>query len=127
MEKNDVTFSLIERDQNYLNLDEDESPLNGYKTNDTFYHKMEVKKAKVNTKVLGIGLCALVFFSGIIAAVLWGTDNGYQTTFVPFDHSRVRIAPKSTTLCNLSRNCSAECTTIVVEHLLGCCTVRNNL
>ena len=123
--KQGSSFDLVERSASYLNLDEDFVPLDGYKTNDTFHHKPdEEKRVRVNTRVVGCGLIAVLFFVGIIAAVVWGADSRNNRPPIDFDHNKVRLGVKGTK-CALTRNCTAACSTIVVEHLLGCCSVNS--
>jgi len=115
-------FNIVERNQSgFVNVG-DQVPLDGYKTNDIWYHRpAEEKEMRINTRVLGCGVFAILFFAGVITAVVWGADSKNRTAALDYNHDRVRISVKSTT-CSLKRNCSAECTNIQVEHLLGCCS-----
>jgi len=111
-------FDVVEREEQT----DDQPPLDGYKTNDMWYHKpIDEKEFKINTRVLGGGVIGILLFTGVITAVVWGADSLNNVPLPNYDHSRVRVTTTSTA-CNLMRNCSSVCTDIAVEHTLGCCT-----
>jgi len=115
-------FDLIERTPSNVLVDEDGSPLAGYKTNDIFWRKPdEEHQIRINTKVLGCGTLSVILLAGVIAAVVWGTGTTKTVVHIDYDHSKVRVST-SKTLCSYARNCTPECDNIQAEHALGCCT-----
>jgi len=116
-------FQLVEKSSTAFLLDDGESPLSGFKTNDIWYHKVtDVRPVRINTKVIGCGGIFILLTAGVIAAAVWGSDSQKNKTVKIFTHDNVRVLP-TTTKCGFKRNCTAECTeNIILEHEIGCCS-----
>eukprot|EP01118_Nematostelium_gracile_P015614 TRINITY_DN6291_c0_g1_i1.p1 TRINITY_DN6291_c0_g1~~TRINITY_DN6291_c0_g1_i1.p1 ORF type:complete len:277 (-),score=58.37 TRINITY_DN6291_c0_g1_i1:30-860(-) len=117
-------FSLIERSAVVLVRS---TPLDGYRTQDSWYYKAEEhKKNHVNTRALGCGLFMLFILALVIIAVMWGSDStkgGTTTKKKDYNHDMVHVSiPGGVGGCSFARECTKECTTVDIEHQIGCCT-----
>jgi hypothetical protein len=117
-------FNLIERSTVVLVRS---TPLDGYRTQDSWYYKAEEhKKNHVNTRALGCGLFMLFVLALVIIAVMWGSDstkgNGPKKPKT-YDHDMIRVSlEEDIAMCSFTRECTKECTSIEIEHQIGCCS-----